>query len=95
MQYIDPIKYSKHLKTFSNINENKEMPEMAIPPDGYKKVSMKEKIAKLSQGEIEELNQYFEAIKEIKRKINEIVNGAGKVEEVGGDTTNLHLNPEE
>ena len=95
MQYINPIKYSKHLKTFSNIKESEEMPEMAIPPDGHKKVSMKEKISNLSQGEIEELKQYFEAIKEIKRKINEIVNGAGKVEEVGGDTTNLHLNPEE
>ena len=94
MEYVDPIQYSKQL---SILKENQQMPEMAIPPDGHKKMSLKEKIASLTPEKQEELKQYVDTIKEVKKKINEMLNEAGKVQEVGGPipVDSMHLNPEE
>ena len=93
MEYVDPIQYSKQL---SILKENQQMPEMAIPPDGHKKMSLKEKIASLTPEKQEELKQYVDTIKEVKRKITEIIKEAGKVEEVGGPipVDSMHLNTE-
>lgn len=97
MHYIDPIKYSKQLKKFSNLNENREVSEMAVPHDGYKKVPLSEKIKSLSPEKQEELKQYVETIKEIKRKISEILEETPKkVDETGGNmSSGLYLSTEE
>lgn len=58
---------------------------------------LREKLKKLTPEKREELQQYAESVKEIKRKINEILSEAGKVEEVGGPipVDSMHLNTEE
>jgi hypothetical protein len=97
MHYIDPIKYSKQLKKFSNLNENREVSEMSIPPDGHKKMTLSEKVKSLSPEKREELNQYVETIKEIKKKINEMLEETPKkVDETGGNmSSGLYLSTEE
>ena len=52
-----------------------------------KKSSLKEKLKRLSPEKQEELKQYVESVKEIKRKIGEMLS------EVGGDTTGGTLKP--
>lgn len=60
-----------------------------------KKSSIREKVKRMTPEKQEELKQYVDSIKEIKRKIREMLNEADKVEEVGGDMMNLTLNPVE
>jgi diadenosine tetraphosphate (Ap4A) HIT family hydrolase len=55
--------------------------------------SLKEKIKNLSPEKKEELKQYADSVKEIKRKIKEILNEAGKVQERGGDMMHKTLKP--
>lgn len=55
--------------------------------ESNKKSSLKEKLKRLSPDKQEELKQYVESVKEIKRKISEILS------EVGGDTTGRTLKP--
>lgn len=59
--------------------------------------SIKDKVAKLTPEQQEELKQYVTSIKEIKKKIAEMLSEAGKVEEVGGPipVDSMHLNTEE
>ena len=59
--------------------------------------SIKDKVAKLTPEEQEELKQYVTSIKEIKKKIAEMLSETGKVEEVGGPipVDSMHLNTEE
>lgn len=60
----------------------------------HDKSSLREKIKRLTPEKREELNQYAESIKEIKRKINEMLNEV-PVNETGGPNVDLHLNTEE
>lgn len=55
--------------------------------------SLREKIKNLTPEKQEELKQYAESIKEIKRKIKEMLNDTGKVEERGGDMMHKYLKP--
>jgi DNA repair exonuclease SbcCD ATPase subunit len=90
MQYVDPIKYSKSIKQIN------EVEEMKIPHDGHKKMSLSEKVKSLSPEKQEELKQYVDTIKEVKKKINEMLNSSEKVEETGGNmSSGLYLSPEE
>jgi ATP-dependent Zn protease len=59
--------------------------------------SIREKVAKLTPEKQEELKQYVTSIKEIKKKIAEMLSEADKVEEAGGPipVDSMHLNPEE
>lgn len=57
--------------------------------------NIRERVKLLSPEKQEELKQYVESIKEIKRKINEMLSQKGKVEEVGGDMMHLHLDTDE
>lgn len=59
-----------------------------------KKSSIREKVASMSPEKQEELKQYVESIKEIKRKISEMLKEAS-VNEIGGPNVDLHLNIEE
>ncbi len=52
-----------------------------------KKSNLKEKLKRLSPDKQEELKQYVESVKEIKRKITEMLS------EAGGDTTGRTLKP--
>lgn len=56
--------------------------------------SLREKIKNLSPEKKEELKQYAESIKEIKRKISAMLSGTDKVEEAGGNMTGKHLSTE-
>lgn len=60
-----------------------------------KNTSIRERVKSLSPEKQEELKQYVESIKEIKRKINEMLSQAEKVDEVGGNMMDLHLDPED
>lgn len=55
--------------------------------ENTKKYGLKEKIKKLSPEKQEELKQYVDSVKEIKRKINEML------KEAGGDMTGKTLKP--
>jgi hypothetical protein len=59
--------------------------------------SIKDKVAKLTPEKQEELKQYVTSIKEIKKKIAEMLRETGKVEETGGPipVDSMHLNTEE
>lgn len=52
-----------------------------------KKFNLKEKLKNLSPDKQEELKQYVESVREIKRKINEML------KEAGGDMTGKTLTP--
>lgn len=57
--------------------------------------TMKERISKLSPDEKKKLQEYVDAIKEIKKEIQELINKE-EIEEVGGNmSSGLTLNPEE
>lgn len=90
MKYVDPVQYSKQMRHIMGLTEN-EVPF----EDGHKKVSMSEKIKSMTPEKQEELNQYLKTIKEIKRKINEMLNEPKKMDETGGPNVDLHLNTEE
>lgn len=60
-----------------------------------KKSSIREKVKSMTPEKQEELMQYVKSIKEIKRKIKEMLDQTGKVEEAGGDMMHLHLDPED
>lgn len=56
--------------------------------------TLKERIQRLSLDEREQLKQYVEAIKEIKKGIKELLS-KGQMEEGGNRSTDLYINPEE
>lgn len=89
MKYVDPVQYSKQMRHMMGLTE------MEVPNDGHTKVrSQKQKIESMTPEKQEELNQYLKTIKEIKRKIHEMLNEPS-LEEQGGPKVNLHLNTEE
>lgn len=90
MKYVDPVQYSKQMRHMMGLTE------MEVPNDGHTKVrSQKQKIESMTPEKQEELKQYVETIKEIKRKIHELLNEPKTMEEAGGPKVNLHLNTEE
>lgn len=60
------------------------------------KSSVRKKVESMSPEKIEELTQYVKSIKEIKRKISEMLNET-PVNEIGGPipVDSMHLNTEE
>jgi hypothetical protein len=90
MNYIDPVKYSKAILS---LMEDESMPqEETIPVKGN--MTMKERVSNLSPDDKKKLEEYIDAIKEIKKEIHELINKEAIAEE-GGDMMNLYLNPEE
>ena len=90
MNYVDPVKYSKAILA---LMEDESMPkEETVPVEGN--MSMKERVSNLSPDDKKKLEEYIDAIKEIKKEIHELINKEAIAEE-GGDMMNLYLNPEE
>ncbi len=89
MNYVDPVKYSKAI--LSLMEDESMSQEETIPVKGT--MSMKERVSNLSPDDKKKLEEYINAIKEIKKEIHELINKEAVAE--GGDTTGLYLNPEE
>jgi len=91
MNYMNPVEYSK--KMLALMEDEMPQTEESVPVKG--EMSMKERIAKLSPDKKEQLKQYVEAIKEIKKEIYELINEEALEEEGGNMSSGLTLNPEE
>lgn len=91
MNYINPVEYSK--KIMSLMEDETEVSEDTIPVKG--KMTMKERISKLSPDEKKKLEEYMNALKEIKKEIHELLH-KDQMEESGGNmSSGLYLSPEE
>ena len=89
MEYLNPVEYSKYIKSLMESDHNPK--EEVIPVKG--EMTMKERISRLSPDDKKKLEEYIDAIKEIKKEIHDLINKEA-VEE-GGDMMNLTLKPEE
>lgn len=89
MEYLNPVEYSKYIKSL--MESDQDTTEEVVPVKG--KMTMKERISRLSPDDKKKLEEYIDAIKEIKKEIHDLINKEA-VEE-GGDMMNLTLNPEE
>ena len=90
MNYLNPVEYSKKLKA---LMEDESSNEEVIPVKG--EATMQERISKLSPDDKKKWKEYIDAIKEIKKEINELIN-KDEIAEVGGNmSSGLVLNPEE
>lgn len=90
MNYLDPVQYSK--KILALMEDEMPQTEETVPVKG--EMSMKERIATLSEDDKEKLKQYVEAIKEIKKEIYELIHKP-LAEEGGNMSSGLTLNPSE
>lgn len=89
MEYLNPVEYSKYIKSL--MESDQDTTEEVVPVKG--KMTMKERISRLSPDDKKKLEEYIDAIKEIKKEIHDLINKEA-VEE-GGDMMNLTLKPEE
>ncbi len=89
MEYLNPVEYSKYIKSL--MESDQDTTEEVVPVKG--KITMKERISRLSPDDKKKLEEYIDAIKEIKKEIHDLINKEA-VEE-GGDMMNLTLKPEE
>jgi hypothetical protein len=81
MNYVDPVKYSKAILA---LMEDESMPqEETVPVQGP--MSMKERVGKLSPDDKKKLEEYIDAIKEIKNEIKELINKKEAIAEGGGN----------
>ena len=92
MNYLDPVKYSKAILA---LMEDESMPqEETVPVQGT--MSMKERVGKLSPDDKKKLEEYIDAIKEIKKEIKELINKKEAVDEDGGNmSSGLYMSTEE
>ena len=92
MNYVDPVKYSKAILA---LMEDESMPkEETVPVQGT--MSMKERVSKLSPDDKKKLEEYIDAIKEIKKEIKELINKKETIAEVGGNqSSGLTMNVRE
>jgi hypothetical protein len=91
MNYVDPVKYSK---TILALMEDESMPkEETIPVKGT--MSMKERVGKLSPDDKKKLEEYIDAIKEIKKEIHELINKDTIAESGGNRSSGLTMNVRE
>jgi hypothetical protein len=91
MNYIDPVKYSKAILS---LMEDESMPkEETVPVKGTK--SMKERVGKLSPDDKKKLEEYIDAIKEIKKEIQELINKDTIAESGGNRSSGLTMNVRE
>jgi hypothetical protein len=86
MNYINPVEYSKKIMALME----DEIPEVeeTIPMKG--EMTMKERIAQLSEDDKTKLKEYIDAMKEIKKSIYELMN-SDQMEEGGNVSNNLYL----
>jgi len=81
MNYVDPVKYSKAILA---LMEDESMPqEETVPVKGP--MSMKERVGRLSPDDKKKLEEYIDAIKEIKNEIKELINKKEAIAEAGGN----------
>jgi len=92
MNYVDPVKYSKAILA---LMEDESMPqEETVPVQGP--MSMKERVGKLSPDDKKKLEEYIDAIKEIKNEIKELINKKEAIAEAGGNqSSGLTMNVRE
>jgi lipoate-protein ligase A len=90
MNYVDPVKYSKAI--LSLMEDESMAQEETIPVKGT--MSMKERVGNLSPDDKKKLEEYIDAIKEIKKEIRELIN-KDAISETGGDMSNRYLSTEE
>ena len=79
MEYLNPVEYSKYIKSL--MESDQDTTEEVVPVKG--KMTMKERISRLSPDDKKKLEEYIDAIKEIKKEIHDLINKEA-VEE-GGD----------
>lgn len=91
MNYLNPVEYSK--KILSLMEDESQVTDESVPVKG--EMTMKERIAMLTPDEKTKLEEYIDALKEIKKEIYELLH-KDQVDEVGGNkSSGLTLNPEE
>jgi hypothetical protein len=91
MNYVDPVKYSKAILA---LMEDESMPkEETVPVQGT--MSMKERVGKLSPDDKKKLEEYIDAIKEIKKEIKELINKDAIAESGGNQSSGLTMNVRE
>lgn len=91
MNYVDPVKYSKAILA---LMEDESMPkEETVPVEGT--MSMKERVSKLSPDDKKKLEEYIDAIKEIKKEIHELINKDAIAEDGGNMSSGLYMSTEE
>jgi hypothetical protein len=91
MNYVDPVKYSKAILA---LMEDESMPkEETVPVQGT--MSMKERVGKLSPDDKKKLEEYIDAIKEIKKEIKELINKDAIAESGGNRSSGLTMNVRE
>ena len=90
MNYMDPVTYSKKILS---LMEN-EMPtvEETIPVKGP--MSMKERVSKLTPDEKQKLEEYMDALKEIKKEVYELLH-KDTIKEGGNMSSGLKMQVEE
>jgi hypothetical protein len=87
--YFDPVKYQKTLKSFRNLNESVELEEETTEEQPKSKLS--EIKANLLPEEAEQLEEYLDALKEIKKSVKKLIQKGMKgkkpqeMDETGGD----------
>jgi len=89
MEYLNPVEYSKYIKSL--MESDQDTTEEVVPVKG--EMTMKERISRLSPDDKKKLEEYIDAIKEIKKEIHDLINKEAMEE--GGDMMNLTLKPEE
>jgi CRISPR/Cas system CSM-associated protein Csm4 (group 5 of RAMP superfamily) len=91
MNYVDPVKYSKAILA---LMEDESMPkeETVQVKDPN---SMKERVGKLSPDDKKKLEEYIDAIKEIKKEIKELINKDAIAESGGNQSSGLTMNVRE
>jgi hypothetical protein len=87
MNYIDPVKYTKSLK---KLNENEDTFEMS-KSQMEEPLTMRERISEMSPDNKKKLKEYINAVKEIKKSIEELINGKDSMEEGGNVSKDLYL----
>lgn len=106
MNYISPINYAQTLNTFKagnfiNEESGEEVVEEEIEETAPKKMSpARKKLEVIKQGlspdKQEQLEEYLDAMEEIKKEIKKLIGeGADQVQETGGNMMNkiLHIDP--
>jgi len=73
------------------MESDQDTTEEVVPVKG--EMTMKERISRLSPDDKKKLEEYIDAIKEIKKEIHDLINKEAMEE--GGDMMNLTLKPEE
>jgi len=89
MEYLNPVEYSKYIKSL--MESDQDVTEEVVSVKG--EMTMKERISDLSPDNKKKLKEYIDAIKEIKKEIHDLINK--ETVEEGGDMMDLTLNPEE